>query len=220
MVTVEAFAEIDWHDFAIVQTIDFTAADASSELPPPMSIAEVESMTLAQKKMAAMIMDDTAPEVEAIRAAQAAADAGAGEDADMADGAAAEAAAQAVAERQREEEQADRAKAVQAMSSAPMKVRKDYVPKSELRERNSHKGSRLMRLRILGLAARNAAKTAMTTCTICGQQVPVDELDEHMRIELLDPRWKTQRDALEARRATANEQQLGMSPQVLHTGWS
>lgn len=30
-----------------------------------------------------------------------------------------------------------------------------------------------------------------------------------MRIELLDPRWKTQRDALEARRATANEQQLG-----------
>lgn len=49
----------------------------------------------------------------------------------------------------------------------------------------------------------------MTTCTICGQSVPVDELDEHMRIELLDPRWKTQRDALEARRATANEQQLG-----------
>ncbi|KAG8883112.1 SF3a splicing factor complex subunit [Tulasnella sp. 331] len=185
----QAFAEIDWHDFAIVQTIDFTAADASSELPPPMSIAEVESMTLAQKKMAAMIMDDTAPEVEAIRAAQAAADAEE-EDADMADDTAAEAATQADAKKQREEEEeAGRARAVQAMSSAPMKVRKDYVPKS--------------------LAARNAAKTAMTTCTICGQQVPVDELDEHMRIELLDPRWKTQRDALEARRATANEQQLG-----------
>ncbi|KAG8984813.1 SF3a splicing factor complex subunit [Tulasnella sp. JGI-2019a] len=185
----QAFSEIDWHDFAIVQTIDFTAADASSELPPPMSIAEVESMTLAQKKMAAMIMDDTAPEVEAIRAAQAVADAGAAEDAEMVDSAAVEAAARAEAEKQREEEEADRAKAVQAMSSAPMKIRKDYVPKS--------------------LAARNAAKTAMTTCSICGQQVPIDELDEHMRIELLDPRWKTQRDALEARRATANEQQLG-----------
>jgi splicing factor 3A subunit 1 len=49
----------------------------------------------------------------------------------------------------------------------------------------------------------------MTTCTVCGQQVPVDELQEHMRIELLDPRWKTQRDALEARKAQASELQRG-----------
>ena len=35
---------------------------------------------------------------------------------------------------------------------------------------------------------------------ICGQQVPVNELQEHMRIELLDPHWKSQRDVLDARR--------------------
>lgn len=49
----------------------------------------------------------------------------------------------------------------------------------------------------------------MTTCTICGQQIPVDELQEHMRIELLDPRWKSQRDVLEARKAQASELQRG-----------
>ena len=49
----------------------------------------------------------------------------------------------------------------------------------------------------------------MTTCTICGQQIPVDELQEHMRIELLDPKWKSQRDALEARKAQASELQRG-----------
>ena len=49
----------------------------------------------------------------------------------------------------------------------------------------------------------------MTTCTICGQQIAVDELQEHMRIELLDPRWKSQRDALEARKAQAAELQKG-----------
>ena len=49
----------------------------------------------------------------------------------------------------------------------------------------------------------------MTTCTICGQQVAVDELQEHMRIELLDPKWKSQRDALEARKAQASELQRG-----------
>ena len=49
----------------------------------------------------------------------------------------------------------------------------------------------------------------LTTCTICGQQIPVDELQEHMRIELLDPRWKSQRDVLEARKAQASELQRG-----------
>ena len=49
----------------------------------------------------------------------------------------------------------------------------------------------------------------MTTCAVCGQQVPVDELQEHMRIELLDPKWKSQRDALETRRAQLTELQSG-----------
>jgi hypothetical protein len=52
-------------------------------------------------------------------------------------------------------------------------------------------------------------KMALATCTICGQQIPVNELQEHMRIELLDPRWKSQRDALEARKAQASELQRG-----------
>ena len=72
-----AFAEIDWHDYAVVQTIEFTAADAASELPPPMSVQEVENMTLAQKRMAAMIMETTAEEIEAQRARQAEAEAAA-----------------------------------------------------------------------------------------------------------------------------------------------
>ena len=73
--TKVAFAEIDWHDYAIVQTIEFTAADANSELPAPMSVQEVENMTLAQKRMAAMVMETTAEDVEAHRARQAAAEA-------------------------------------------------------------------------------------------------------------------------------------------------
>lgn len=37
----------------------------------------------------------------------------------------------------------------------------------------------------------------------------MDELQEHMRIELLDPKWKEKRDALEARKAQASELQRG-----------
>ncbi|KAF8201506.1 Pre-mRNA splicing factor PRP21 like protein-domain-containing protein [Pholiota molesta] len=192
-----AFAEIDWHDYAIVQTIEFTAVDANSELPPPMSVQEVENMTLAQKRMAAMIMETTADDVEAHRARQAAADAEAAE----------AAAAESDAEMEQSDDEEDtaaknkkaneerqraiaHAQAVQASAmnpSGPMKIRTDYVPK-------------------LG---EKKAKVAMTTCTICGQQIAVDELQEHMRIELLDPKWKEQRDNLEARKAQASQLQTG-----------
>ncbi|TBU66066.1 Pre-mRNA splicing factor PRP21 like protein-domain-containing protein [Dichomitus squalens] len=195
-----AFAEIDWHDYAIVQTIEFTAADATAELPPPMSVQEVENMTLAQKRMAAMVMETTAEDVEAHRARQAAADAeaaaaanGAGdeddqvmEESDDEDDEAKERKRRDEEERQREIE---RARAIQASSldvGGPMKIRTDYVPKL-----NKKGGEKL------------------TTCTICGQQIAVDELQEHMRIELLDPKWKSQRDALEARKAQASELQRG-----------
>ncbi len=139
-----AFAEIDWHDYAIVQTIEFTAADANTELPPPMSVQEVESMTLAQKRMAAMIMENTVDDVEAHRARQAAAEAeaaaavgnagmGGGDD----DAAMEESDDEGEAEerKRREEEQRlreiERAKVMQASSNTagPMKIRTDYVPK-------------------------------------------------------------------------------------------
>ena len=131
-----------------MQTIEFTAADAASELPPPMSVQEVENMTLAQKRMAAMIMETTAEDVEAHRARQAAAEAeaaaavgGAGadqedtvmEESDDEDDEAKERRRKEEEERQREIE---RAKAIQASSldvGGPMKIRTDYVPKREYR---------------------------------------------------------------------------------------
>lgn len=144
----KAFAEIDWHDFAIVQTIEFTQADAQSELPFPMTIADVETMTLSQKRMAAMITENTAPEVEAHKASQAAADAAAaaaqhslneaiaatnGGDGAMDVDSGDEDATTKQEELKKQEEALARARELQARSTelgAPMKIRKDYVPKS------------------------------------------------------------------------------------------
>jgi hypothetical protein len=144
--TLVAFAEIDWHDYAIVQTIEFTAADAHAELPPPMSVQEVENMTLAQKRMAAMIMENTAEDVEALRqrqaegeAAAAAAAASVGlaeEDGDAEMQQSDEEDADETERKRREEEErmreVERARAIQASSlgaGGPMKIRTDYVPK-------------------------------------------------------------------------------------------
>lgn len=143
--SIVAFAEIDWHDYAIVQTIEFTAADANSELPPPMSVQEVENMTLAQKRMAAMIMENTVEDVEAHRARQAAAEAeaaaavggvGVGGEDDAAMEESDDEAEDTHAKQQREEEERTRelarAQALQASAvntAGPMKIRTDYVPK-------------------------------------------------------------------------------------------
>jgi splicing factor 3A subunit 1 len=221
---VVAFAEIDWHDYAIVQTIEFTAADSSAELPPPMSVQEVENMTLAQKRMAAMVMETTVEDVEAHKARQAAAEAEAAAAVSSAGGAPAEAADDDVmmeesdeedteaSERKKKEEEErqkelGRAKAIQASSleaGAPMKIRTDYVPKREFDFQHNP-----VRMLTGSFQVGTKNKVALATCSICGQQIPVNELQEHMRIELLDPRWKSQRDALEARKAQASELQRG-----------
>ena len=106
-----------------------------------MNVQEVESMTLSQKRMAAMIMENTAEEVEALRARQAAAEkeaaaavsqAGAG-DMDMGGD---EDEDDVAARRKKEEEERsrelERARAIQAASlgaAGPMKIRHDYAPK-------------------------------------------------------------------------------------------
>lgn len=46
--------------------------------------------------------------------------------------------------------------------------------------------------------------TAMMKCPRCGEMYRSDEIDEHMRIELLDPKWKIQKELENKRRSGTN----------------
>lgn len=112
-----AFAEIDWQDFQVASTIEFTENDEAgiAELPPPMSLSEVENMSIAQKKMAAMIMEGQQP-----------ADQGEGEaeEAEMEMDDEDEEAAQTPEVEYKREDVVE----VQTLdSNLPVKIRKDYV---------------------------------------------------------------------------------------------
>jgi hypothetical protein len=113
-----AFAEIDWQDFQVASTIEFTENDEAgiAELPPPMSLAEVENMSIAQKKMASMIMEGNGAAANGDGSDEGEMDM---EDED--DDAAA--AGQPVIEQRKE----DVVEIQTADSSAPVKIRKDYV---------------------------------------------------------------------------------------------
>lgn len=90
-------------------------------------------------------------------------------------------------DRRRQAEAARQKQAQEAAKPQPgaMKIRSDYVPRA-------------------AAAAASRRGQQLALCPNCGQQIPINELDEHVRIELLDPRWKEQRARAEARFATTN----------------
>jgi len=41
-----------------------------------------------------------------------------------------------------------------------------------------------------------AAAIQFQKCSVCGQMIPVNEMQEHVRIELLNPSWKREKEEL------------------------
>lgn len=182
----QAFNEIDWQDFVVVGTVELTEADQHIDLPPPRSLREMETMTLAQKKMASMIMESEA----------------AGEDAEDVEELAMPGRPSASSSTYTQQATASTSAAptstveeVAAGKGGTIKVRKDYVPR--------------------GLAARAkpaSSTVAMTKCPVCGDQVAVDEMAEHVRFELLNPAYREQRQQLESKKAQQAALQAGADP--------
>ncbi|KAJ6111712.1 hypothetical protein N7523_007773 [Penicillium sp. IBT 18751x] len=191
------YAQIDWHDFVVVETVMFTEVDDQSDLPPPTSLADLQSASLEQK--AAMSLnplrieeamptdldnptyynpypvqpESAVPSVSPYPAQPQGPYAPPSADYNM---------------QYPPQPEAAQARVESPIPGAPgqppMRIRSDYVPRAQARR------------------AQAAGATAL--CPNCHQQIPVAELDQHMRIELLDPRWKEQRAKAESRSATTN----------------
>ncbi|KAG9231506.1 Pre-mRNA splicing factor PRP21 like protein-domain-containing protein [Amylocarpus encephaloides] len=193
-----SYAQIDWHGFTVVETVLFTEADEQTNLPPPTSLSELQFASLDQKAMMSiashnMRIEEAMPEdtdsygsypqqpqqmaPPPILTPQAAYQ------------------PQREDHRRNEEEDKDeerareraegrrRAQATATGGAALMKIKDNYVPRA---------------------AARAANRQNMVLCPNCKTQMPASELEEHMRIELLDPRWKEQKAKSDSRHATTN----------------
>ena len=182
------YAQIDWHDFVVVETVLFNEADDQADLPPPTSLNDLQSASLEQKAAMSLQPHDRRIE-EAFPSDQ---DSYYGpyssqqqhsmqpplvpsynpynDQPQPMDYQTTQAPAP-MAVRDEEEERAiaersearDRAQAAQAAArgsaSQPMRIRNDYVPRAQAKRQN----------------------VTMALCPNCNQQVPYDELGEHMR---------------------------------------
>ena len=160
-----------------MQTIEFTEADDAVELPTPKSLRELENMSLAQKRMVQILAETEHAPVDGPQDIEIDDN---DDDVDMED---------SDEEQEEEQEQSGRSNEVvmtAPLTGLPMKIKEDYVPKA-------FKGR-------TGAALQEATQT----CPRCGEQIPMSEMDEHVRIELLDPRWKELRDQAEAKNKASN----------------
>ncbi|KAM0513807.1 hypothetical protein ACHAPE_007406 [Trichoderma viride] len=212
------FARIDWGDFVIVETITFSDEDDNTNLPPPTTLGDLQYASLEDRNNASISanlrIEEAMPgeedlvqngAAEATRPSsfplpvhtgyapqqQAQTPQHVPSPVPVYGAAAPQQSAQEEEElRKIQERSAAQARMQQAQSEArgglgPMKIRENYVPR----------------------AAQKAASkqgTQMALCPNCKQQIPLNELEAHMRIELLDPSWKEQKAKAESRYATSN----------------
>jgi len=213
------YAQIDWHDFVVVETVVFTESDDHTQLPPPTSLSTLQFASLDQKAMmsgsasANMRIEEAMPEdndyynnypqqptqmapppvpQQAYQPQY--------QDTRMRNTDEEDEEEQRIRERTEARQRAQQAQADAKGGAAPMRIKENYVPRA---------------------AARAASKQNMVLCPNCRQQMPVNELDEHMRskkplapsqfhlltipqVELLDPRWKEQKAKADSRFATTN----------------
>ena len=184
-----AYAQIDWHDFVVVETVLFNEADDQADLPAPTSLGDLQSASLEQKAMMSLqpysrrieeampTDEDTyynpyAPQqpvqvpihspMPAPLQPQPQAQA-----MDMSRAATEDEdeETQHIRERTEARARAQQAQAEAKGGTGPMKIRSDYVPRA-------------------AAAAANRRGVQMALCPNCKQSVPLNEMDEHMRSTL------------------------------------
>eukprot|EP00208_Stichococcus_sp_RCC1054_P004291 CAMPEP_0206141514 /NCGR_PEP_ID=MMETSP1473-20131121/13203_1 /ASSEMBLY_ACC=CAM_ASM_001109 /TAXON_ID=1461547 /ORGANISM="Stichococcus sp, Strain RCC1054" /LENGTH=517 /DNA_ID=CAMNT_0053536115 /DNA_START=340 /DNA_END=1890 /DNA_ORIENTATION=- len=163
-----AMQSIDWHDFVVVETIDFYQ-DEEAELPAPLTLAEVKMLNKA-------------------------APFGAEEEAALEDDA--DGKPDSAEVEMDEEEKALVADAAGAQPPLPPSSAAPALPPDDDGDEDMVVVTDYRRP---DPKASAAAAGTMVVSPLTGEMVPLDQMAEHMRINLIDPRWKTQREAMLAK---------------------
>ncbi|OCT98119.1 hypothetical protein XELAEV_18010347mg [Xenopus laevis] len=175
-----AYAQIDWHDFVVVETVDFQPNEQGN-FPPPTTPEELGARILIQERYEKFgESEEVEMEVESDEEEEAK-DKKAGESSSQMDQ---DTQVQDMDEGSDDEDYTSKAPLPPESPMPPplpptpdqVIVRKDYDPKAS---------------KPLPPAP---APDEYLVSPITGEKIPASKMQEHMRIGLLDPRWLEQRD--------------------------
>ena len=178
---MEAFNKIDWHDFTVAETVNFGPEDQHKELPGPLSPQILQTMPMTQRLE---MWTGRKAETEIISN-------NFDDEEEMEIDEPSEFNAPVIASIIQTTSKPNEIIMGAAFGSgAPIKVRTDYVPRAAVSSTTNDSGTTQI-------------------CSICNASVPVSQIDEHIRIELLDPKWRTQRLAMMAKNKDSNLVETG-----------
>ncbi|ACO67987.1 predicted protein [Micromonas commoda] len=163
----EAMAAIDWHDFVVVETIDFFDEE-DEELPMPLTLRDVVTQ-----------LRDADAETQADGAA-----AGTAEEDD------------AAADVEMDEDEKDMIREGVAAGAAPSGV---SGPEPSMKIVRNYKKPEQIAAEAKAKASGGVDATKFAVSPITGELIAVDQMAEHMRISLIDPKWKVQKEAMLAK---------------------
>lgn len=190
------YAQIDWHDFVVVETVLFEEADDQADLPPPTSLNDLQSASLEQKAAMSLQPHDRRieeamptdedyglyynsqqqqqqayampppaappPSFNPYESSQAMDY----QYTQPSTSALEDEEERAIAERTEARERAQAAQAAaKGGAGQPMRIRNNYVPRAQAKRQS----------------------VAMALCPNCKQQIPFDELEQHMRSAICPP---------------------------------
>ncbi|KAB8356359.1 hypothetical protein FH972_023943 [Carpinus fangiana] len=185
------YAQIDWHDFVVVENIVFTPADDEVELPRPTSLNNLQTASLEQRGAMSlqphnMRIEEAVPFEDVYYNTNFQQPPPQPAPVPVAMPVVPPPVVQETPEEILIRERAANREAAQAATrpaaGGPMKIRSDYVPRAKQRRQ----------------------QPTQVICPNCKQSIPADQFEEHIRIELLDPRWQQQRARAEGRAAITN----------------
>ena len=172
----EVMAAIDWQDFVVVETVQF-AADELQYLPQPKaSVEEMEAL------IAELAIEEQREREERERLDE---------------------------ERRRQERQEQEAMQLEAAAAAELAASMPATVTSTASGAVLEPGNEQLEVRSRAAplvasaaatagasSAPTAASSKLVTCVVCGDTIAAEDLEEHLRIELLDPRWMVQKQQL------------------------
>ncbi|KAM3967004.1 LOW QUALITY PROTEIN: splicing factor 3A subunit 1 [Aphomia sociella] len=192
-----AYASIDWHDFVVVETVDYPAGEPG-DFPPPTTPLEVGARVLAQERGEDLnhAQDDDDTEMQLESESESESDDGLAEMEDR------------TQQQQRpddnrvqdmeeessssEDEGPPEPPPRQAGEEAPLPPRPDRVVVKKYDPKRSR-------------PQPTPASEEWLVSPITGEKIPANKVADHVRIGLLDPRWLEQRDRAAAERTDRDE---------------
>ncbi|CAG9580098.1 unnamed protein product [Danaus chrysippus] len=188
-----AYASIDWHDFVVVETVDYPAGEPG-DFPPPTTPLEVGARVLAQERGDDIIQpneeDDTEMQLESESESESDEDLAEMEDRTHQQQRPDDNRVQDMEEESSSDD--DGPPDTRAGEEAPMPPRPDRVVVKKYDPKRAR-------------PQPAPASEEWLVSPITGEKIPANKVTDHVRIGLLDPRWLEQRDRAAAERSDRDE---------------